>query len=60
MKLVVTIEPGWFYEVRTVELKLDPEGYADYTGDEIDRDMAELAEDIFNDEVSYGWEVVYD
>jgi len=58
MKLIVTIEPGWFHGVREVEVALDGEGYEDYTKEELEREMAEIAEDVFNNEVSYGWEVV--
>ena len=58
MKLRVTIEPGWFHGVREVEVELDAEAYEDYTPEELERDMAEIAEDVFNNEVSYGWEVV--
>lgn len=57
MKLVVNIEPGWFHGVRKVEVDLDPDDYADYTPEELERDMAQIAEDVFANEVSYGWEV---
>lgn len=58
MKLVVNIEPAWFHGVRTVEVDLDPEEFEGYTPDEMERAMGEIAQDVFNNEVSYGWEVV--
>ena len=60
MKLVVMIEPEWEYRVHKVEVELDSADFADYTAEELEPLMAELAEDVFNSEVSYGWEVVND
>jgi hypothetical protein len=60
MKLVVTIEPGWVYGSHEVVIKLDPEDVEDYSTEEIENNMAEIAQDVFNNEVSYGWELVYD
>jgi hypothetical protein len=55
--LVVTIEPGWFHGVREVEVALGDD-YDDYEPEELETAMAEIAEDIFNNEVSYGWHIV--
>jgi hypothetical protein len=64
MKLVVTIDPAWSRGVHEVEVELDPSDY-DYLDMEnpedktyFDRCMMEIAEDTFNEEVYYGWEVV--
>ena len=60
MKLVVSIEPGWEHGVHKVEVELDTADYEDYTDAELEPIMAELAEDTFNQEISYGWHVVRD
>ena len=60
MKLIVRIEPAWFHGVREVEVDLDPEDFEGYTEAELEREMAEIAEDMVNNEVSWGWEVVND
>jgi hypothetical protein len=59
MKLRVTIEPSWFHGVRTVDIDLGTD-YDDWEDDELETAMAELAEDVFNNEVSYGWETISD
>lgn len=59
MKLVVTIEPGWFHGVHEVEVELGDD-YEDYSPQELETAMAEIAEDTFNNEVSYGWHTVDD
>lgn len=63
MKLVVDIEPGWFHGTRTVEVELDPadyEGYDMTDPDDQEACLLEMATDLFNNEVSWGWHVVHD
>jgi hypothetical protein len=60
MKLLVRIEPGWFHGVREVVIDLDPEDVEDYTPEELEKNMSEIAQDAFNNEVSYGWELIDD
>jgi Zn finger protein HypA/HybF involved in hydrogenase expression len=57
MKLVVNIEPGWFHGVHQVEVELGDD-YEDYDPEELETCMAEIAEDTFNENISYGWHVV--
>jgi hypothetical protein len=57
MKLVVTIEPGWQHGAHEVEVELGDD-YEDYDAKELESVMAEIAEDTFNNEVSYGWHTV--
>jgi hypothetical protein len=59
MKLVVSIEPGWFHGVHEVEVELGDD-YDDYDSKELEGVMAEIAEDTFNENVSYGWHTVDD
>lgn len=64
MKLRVNIEPGWFHGVHTVDVDLSDEdyGYLDMNDPQdktyFNNSMEEIAQDIFNNEVSWGWEVV--
>jgi hypothetical protein len=60
MKLIVRIEPNWFYGPHEVVVDLDPEDIEGYTPDEIENNMAEIAQDVFNNAVSYGYELVND
>lgn len=60
MKLVVDIELGWQHGTHTVEVELDTADYEDYTDAELEPVMSEIAEDTVNNEVSYGWHVVYE
>jgi hypothetical protein len=60
MKLVVSIELAWQHGTHDVEIELDSADYEDYTSEELEPIMAEIAEDAVNNEVSYGWRVVYD
>lgn len=59
MKLVVNIEPGWMHGVHKVEVELGDD-YEDYSPEELEACMAEIAEDTFNEQISYGWHVVND
>jgi hypothetical protein len=57
MKLVVSIEPGWVHGTHKVAVDLGDD-YDDYEPEELETAMAEIAEDTFNNEVSYGWHTV--
>lgn len=61
MKLVVTIEPNWTHDNRVVEWELDPKDYEGYDLTDLDDQeacLSEIAEDFFNNEVTWGWHVV--
>jgi len=63
MKLRVTIDPGWFHGVRVVEVDLDPTDYEGYdltNPDDQESALFEIAQDLFNNEVSWGYEVIQD